>query len=255
MQSNDFPILEFDSSPRAVIEPSEVFKSLEISEHCVMCFFKDVVDNVVQLRNAEVIFEDKGCYGTNQFYQFSHNGRKLVLFNPIVGAPLAAAFLEIAIALGCRKIIVCGSSGVLDKSIPVGEFIVPDSAVRDEGTSYHYIEPDREIAVCDEALSAIVSTLKDRNELFRMGKTWTTDGFFRETAGRVARRKAEGCIAVEMEAAALLAVAKFRNVPLGYILTGGDDVSSDEWDPRAEVARIPSREKMFWIAVESCLKL
>lgn len=228
---------------------------MEIPEYCVMCFFKDIVDKVVQLRNAEVVFEDKGCYGTNQFYQFSQNGRKIVLFHPIVGAPLAAAFLEIAIALGCRKFIVCGGSGVLDRTIPVGEFIVPNSAVRDEGTSYQYVEPEREIAVCEEALSALVSTLKDRNEEFRIGKTWTTDGLFRETASRVAQRKADGCIVVEMEASALLAVAEFRNVPLGYILTGGDDVSSDEWDPRAEVVRIPTREKMFWIAVDACLKL
>lgn len=255
MQSVNWPILEFDPTRRAIIEPSEIYKPNGISEYCVICFFKDIVEKVAQSQNAELVFEDKGCYGSNPFYQFSHDGKRVVVFHPYVGAPLAAAFLEIAIALGCKKIIVCGSAGVLDRTIPVGRFIVPNAAIRDEGTSYHYLEPHREIAVCDQALSAIVDTMQAHNEVFQIGKTWTTDGLFRETLSRIAQRKSEGCITVEMEAAALLAVAEFRNVPLGYILCGGDDVSQEEWDQRAQIVRVPFRERMFWLAVEACLKL
>jgi purine-nucleoside phosphorylase len=68
-------------------------------------------------------------------------------------------------------------------------------------------------------------------------------------------RKKEGCVAVEMEAAALLAVAQFRKVTLGYIVYGGDDVSGEEWDQRREEPRTPISERMFWLSVEACLRL
>jgi uridine phosphorylase len=255
MRRKKYPILEYDPAPRAVIEPSAIFKKIAISKHCVICFFKDIVDQIAASHNATVIFEDKGVYGSNRFYQFEYQGKPIVIFNPIVGAPVAAAFLEIAIALGCKKFIVCGSAGVLDREIPVGAFIVPSAAVRDEGTSYHYIPSGRQIEAEPKAVSAITSTLKINNIPFRIAKIWTTDAFFRETPAKVALRKREGCVAVEMEAAALFAVAKFRNVRLGYILTGGDDVSGEDWDQRGEISRIPTREKLFWMSVEACLKM
>lgn len=251
----NIPILEFDPTQPAIIEPSAVFPPINIAEHCVICFFDDIVRQVAATTGAKTVFEDKGCYGTNPYYQFEHNGRPVAFFQPFVGAPLAAAFLEIAIGIGCKKFVVCGGSGVLDREIQVGGFIVPDSAIRDEGTSYHYVAPSRTIGVRQRAKDAITSTLDSHHESYRVGRVWTTDGLFRETPERVARRRSEGCIAVDMEAAALLAVAQFRNVDMGYLLLGGDDVSSEEWDRRSSLSRLPFRERLFWLSVESCLKL
>ena len=62
---------------------------------------------------------------------------------------------------------------------------------------------------------------------FVTGKTWTTDGLYRETRGKVDRRVAEGCLTVEMEAAAFFAVAAFRGVSFGQLLYAGDDLSGD----------------------------
>jgi len=255
MRRKKYPLLEYDPAKRAVIEPSEVFKEIEVSEHCVICFFKDVVENVARTSGAKVIFEDKGVYGANSFYQFEHRGKPVVFFNPIVGAPVASAFLEIAIALGCRKFIACGGAGVLDRDIPIGGFIVPKAAIRDEGVSYHYAPPGRQIDANRRVVKTITSTLDDHGEPYRMAKVWTTDAIFRETVSKVALRKKEECVAVEMEAAALFAVAQFRKVRLGYILYGGDDVSGEEWDQRLEEPRISTMEKLFWLSVEACLKL
>lgn len=97
--------------------------------------------------------------------------------------------------------------------------------------------------------------LDDHGETCRLAKTWTTDGLFRETPAKIARRKSEGCLAVEMEAAALLAVVKFRNVSLGYLLSGDNDIPGPEWGQRTDISRIPAREKMFWLSLEACLKL
>ena len=88
-----------------------------------------------------------------------------------------------------------------------------------------------------------------------VGKTWTTDAFFRETPAKVALRKGEGCLTVEMEAAAFFAVAQFRGVPFGQILYGGDDVSGDDWDHRGWTSHPTLRERLFWLAAEACLTL
>ena len=255
MQPEKYPILEFDPDKRAIIEPSEVIKPVEVSEYCVLCFFKDVVDKAAKQHQATIVFEDKGVYGTNPFYQFEYDGQSMVFFNPLVGAPLAAAFLEEAIALGCRKFIACGSAGVLDRDVAVGHMIIPDSAIRDEGVSYHYLPPGRCIEANKKALKTIGETLDDRGVPYKFAKTWTTDAMFRETRAKVKQRKEEGCLTVEMEAAALFAVAQFRGVELGYMLFGGDDVSGEIWDRREEKSRGSITEKIFWLSVEACLRL
>lgn len=255
MNLEDYPILEFDPTKLAIIEPSEVYKPIEISKYCVMCFFGDIVNSVVAKFEAKKIFEEQTVQGPIPFYQFEHDGQAIVISPPLVGAPMAAASLELTIALGCRKFIVCGGAGVLDRSIPVGNYIVPDAAIRDEGVSYHYLPPGREVDVDPKAMEAITSTLDHHGQPYQIAKTWTTDAIFRETPSKIAHRKSEGCLTVEMEAAALLAVAKFRNVDLGYLLTGGDDVSGETWDRRSEFSRMPAKERMFWLSVEACLRL
>jgi uridine phosphorylase len=87
------------------------------------------------------------------------------------------------------------------------------------------------------------------------GKTLTTDGYYRETRDKVRRRREEGCIAVEMEASAFFAVAEFRDVELGQILYGGDDLASFVWDSRMWNKQASVREKLFWLAAEACLDL
>lgn len=255
MNPGEFPILEFDPTRRAVIEPADMCSGIRIADHGVICFYKDVVEQVAESTGARVVFEDKGVYGSNRFYQFEHEGQPLVVFQPYVGAPIAAAFLEVAIALGCRKFVVCGGAGVLDRTVPVGRFVVPTAAIRDEGLSYHYAEPSREIPAHEAAVRVITATLDKHGESYRLAKVWTTDAIFRETTARVARRKQEGCLVVDMEAAALMAVAQFRDVTLGYLLFSGDDVSGEEWDSRQGLPRKPIAERLFWLSVEACLRL
>lgn len=255
MQVADFPILEFDPTRRAVIEPSEVYKPIDAPEHCVVCFLKDVVERMAATCGGQVIHEEPWCGGTNPYYRITYSGRPIVVFFPLVGAPCAAAYLEIAIALGCRRFVVCGGAGVLDRSIGLGTFVVPNAAIRDEGLSYKYIPPCRQIEANPRAVAAITATLDAHSEPYRIAKTWTTDAFFRETVTVVARRKAEGCATVEMEAAALMAVAQFRGVELGYILFGGDDVSGTEWDTRSDQPRLPISERLLRLSLEACLRL
>jgi nucleoside phosphorylase len=97
--------------------------------------------------------------------------------------------------------------------------------------------------------------LDDRDLPYRVGKTWTTDAPYRETAGKISRRKEEGCLVVEMESAALIAVAQFRNVIFGQALYGGDDLSGAEWDTRQWTSRRDIRKSLFWLCADACLTL
>lgn len=250
---HDYPILEHDAAPEAIIEPRRVLKPIDIPECCVLCFFQDVITTICDKDSR--IHHLASEIGANPVYRLSYEGRELAVMHPGVGAPLAAAFLEEAIALGCRKFIACGGAGVLDREIAMGHLIIPTAAVRDEGTSYHYLPPSREVEPSPEAVAAIETVLKRRHVEYLLAKTWTTDAFYRETRNRIALRKAEGCLTVDMEASALFAVARFRNVQLGQILYGGDNLDSEVWDDRDWQDNWTIREKLIGLAAEACLML
>jgi uridine phosphorylase len=255
MKKEKYPILEFDDTRVAKIEPSFSHKKAEGYEYCVITFFREVLENmekkglikVVKLLNCETM--------DVPIYEMDYKGKKIHLFLGYVGAAGSAAFLEELIALGFNKFIVCGGAGVLRKDIAVGHLVIPTSAIRDEGVSYHYLPPGREIECNPEVLAKIEEEfIKDKIEYIK-AKTWTTDSFYRETEKKVELRKSEGCVTVEMEAAAFFAVAKFRDVKLGQILYGGDDLSDVLWDSRKWHNRVEIRENLVDISIRICLSL
>lgn len=250
-----YPILEFDPNPEAVIEPGREIKAIDIPEHCVICFFSEVFAKLSQDGTAKVLAELRWENGPHPVYELEVGGRRLAAFHPGVGAPLAAGLLEEVIALGCKKFVSCGGAGVLDRDVAIGQIVVPVSAVRDEGTSYHYLPPGREVNASPDGIAAIERVLKKHRHDYIVAKTWTTDAPYRETPSKVQLRKSEGCLTVEMEAAAFFAVAQFRGVVFAQMLYGGDDVSGDKWDTRSWQDRESVREQLFWLAAEACLDL
>lgn len=250
-----YPILEFDSTPEAFIEPSKIIRARDLPEHCVICFFNEVIDQVIAEYDAKIVVENRWEDGPHCIYEIAYQNRRLAFFHPGVGAPIAAGLLEEAIAFGCRKFIACGGCGVLEKEMAVGQLVVVSGAVRDEGVSYHYLPPAREVTANPDALNALVKTLDERGVPYRVGKTWTTDAPYRETIKKIARRKEEGCLTVEMESASLIAVAQFRNAIFGQALYGGDDLSGLEWDSREWTSRRDVRESLFWLCADACLTL
>ena len=252
-----YPILEFDGETEAVIEPSKVIAPIAIPECCVLPIYHTVIARLVADARLQHITDIRTAMGPLPVYKLDHNNSPVTVAHPGLAAPLAAGVMEELIALGCRKFVACGTAGVLDSVLATGTVVVPSSAVRDEGTSYHYIAPAREIATDPHVVQVIESVLRQHGVTHRVGKTWTTDAFYRETRTRVARRKAEGCLTVEMECAAFLAVSQFRRVVFGQILATGDDVSGIDWDPRDWDSRnhLDFSDKLFWLSVEACLKL
>lgn len=256
IKSKSVPILEFDPSRKAYFHPKPKysFRGRKFHERVVLNFFADVVKKLVREKKARLIAVFRSEMGEHPAYEVKSNGKLLSVVHPGIGSALAAGFLDEAIAMGGRKFIACGGAGVLQKDLTVGRLIIPTSAIRDEGASYHYLPPGREVKPHAKAVSAIKKTLKKNGYDFITGKTWTTDGFYRETFNKVKLRKKEKCLSVEMECAALFSVAKFRKVQLGQILYSGDDLSGEKHDDR-NWHHHSIRERLFWLAAEACSSL
>jgi len=212
-----YPILEFDADTSSVVEPRVLIEEVDFPEVAVACFFREII-RALEDSGLPEIAKIRSEMGYHPVLELIHNGVRMAAFHACEGAPLAAVLLEEVIAHGCKGVIACGGAGTLSSAVPRGQAIVPTAAVRDEGTSYHYLPPAREVLAGQKALRALEIALQEKGVEHLMGKTWTTDAVYRETRGKVKARAREGCIAVEMEAAALFAVARFRKVEMGELL-------------------------------------
>jgi uridine phosphorylase len=257
MQPLSSPLLEFDASPRAFIEPAETTKlrRRDVPAACVVTFFGDVVRRLMDSGRARVIAENAWEDGPHPLLDFEHEGRRVAILHSGVGAPLAAGLLEEVIAMGCRAFVVCGGAGALRPGLTRGHLVVVDSALRDEGTSHHYAPASRCIEADPGATAALKATLAEHGVDFLAGRTWTTDAPYRETPDKIASRRSEGCITVEMEAAALAAVAAFRGLPLAQVLYAGDDLSGEHWDHRSWQTQAQIRDNLLMLAASAALRL
>ena len=249
------PLSEHDDAPRAFIEPSEHIARRDVPEACVITFFGDVADRLVERRGARVLVENRWEDGPHPLLEVEHEGQRLAVLRSGVGAPLAGALLEEVIAVGCRYFIVCGGAGALHKDLTLGHFMVVSSALRDEGTSFHYLPPGRQVDADLEARRTLEAVLTTRRVPYVSGLTWTTDAPYRETPNKIAARRDEGCLTVEMEAAALAAIARFRGVPLAQVVYCGDDLSGSSWDHRSWQNLSDVREDLFDITATAALAL
>lgn len=253
--SKSYPILEFDPDRIAIVNPQPTKLTGPAPIRGVLCFFWEVLEKLAAEGSLVKIGQLRSEIGFNPLYLLDFQSEKILVMHPGVGAPLSAAFLEECIQMGTRKYIVCGGCGVLDGDIQAGHPVVLTGAVRDEGTSYHYLPPGRVVEASPEAIAAIENTLQLQGVEYLKGLTWTTDGIFRETAAKREQRLQEGCLVVEMEAAALFAVAAYRNVVLGQVVYGGDLVMPEKWDRRGWDKRFDDRTNLFWLAVEACCRI
>jgi uridine phosphorylase len=252
----DLPLLETDQDDEGIIEPARIVGSQHLPERGVLCFFGDVVSEMIATRNgSRHVASLSSEAGSTPVWEIQMNGRPLAVFQPGVGAPMAAAFLEEAIAMGCSSVVACGGAGALIPDLVLGHPIVVDSAVRDEGTSYHYLSPARTVQAASGPVSALVRTLDAAQIGHVVGRTWTTDAIYRETRSRVDRRVTEQCLVVEMEAAALLAVAHYRRIAYGHVLMAGDSLAGQDWDERSWRSARQAREKLFWAAAQAAMTL
>lgn len=246
IKKEKYPILEFDPTREAIINPN---MDLEVMEYhkLIISFFKEAIE---QLKEEKKIEFFKVIKGENDLVLYKFVDSDVLLMHGMVGCPATAGYLDELIGFGITKVIFCGGGGVLDKNIDVGELLVVEGAIRDEGFSYHYVAPSRIIYTQDNVRKVITSYLESNQIPYIEGLVWTTDAFYRETKDMIQYRKEEGAKIVEMEQAGCIAVTQFRGIEYGAIIYGGDDVSQNKWDNRKWRSRNSIRYTLISICKE-----
>ena len=227
---NKYPVCEYDTSR--------------------ITFFRKELNEFVEYKNLPVIGHLHSEVLDIPIYEYNASKEKICITMPFSTAPGAAGTIEELHAMGCEKFIICGGAGSIQKDSKVGDIIVPIAAVRDEGTSYHYLEPSREVECHKATANFVISGLEKLGIPYTVGKTWTTDAMYRETPEMIELRRNEGCITVEMETAAFFAVSKYYDIPLAQLLYAGDDVSGEKWNARNWDSQKNVRSNMIFTAIK-----
>ncbi|SDM56711.1 Phosphorylase superfamily protein [Halogranum gelatinilyticum] len=148
-----------------------------------------------------------------------------------IGAPMTATVMERLVAQGTRRFVIVGESGSLQPDVRVGATVVADAAIRDEGTSYHYLPDDAEARATPAVRDRLTDAVESDGRTAHVGPTWTTDALYRETALEIEHYRDAGVLTVDMEAAAVFAVAQARDIEAGALFTVSDHLTPDGWEP------------------------
>lgn len=246
---NRYPVCEYDTNRSPIIKPTDFLRKT-LPSKCVITFFRKELAQFVIDKKLPVIGHLHSEVLDIPIYEYNVSKERICITMPFGTAPGAAGTIEELHAMGCDKFIICGGAGSIVKDSKLGEIIVPIAAVRDEGTSYHYLEPSREVECHRATADYIISGLEKLGIPYTVGKTWTTDAIYRETSEMIELRRSEGCITVEMEAAAFFAVSKYYDIPLAQLLYAGDDVSGEKWDTRNWNNQKNVRSNMIFTAIK-----
>jgi len=250
---NKIPILEYDDTPMSVIMPTHEHLDIQLPDRVVFAFLGRVIDRYAEDRGAKIAGTFLSITKKFPIYVLNYKGQEIALCQAPVGAAASTQILDWLIGYGAKKIIATGSCGVLT-DVAENSFLIPVRALRDEGTSYHYLPPSRYIDLNQYVLHNIQRGLKERGIPYSECVTWTTDGFYRETKDMVTYRKQEGCTVVDMECAALAACAQFRGVEFGQLLFTADSLANLDAHDKREWGR-GSMEKALKLSMDLVLEL
>lgn len=250
----NLPLLEHseDGDRNAMSRTIRTFDGDPIPARFVLSFMRDTIERYVEGARLSPIAVIRSETCDVPLYSCMVDGREMGMVQLPVGAPAAGMLFDLLIASGVKVAIACGGCGVLEP-MAAGRILVPESALRDEGTSYHYVPPARWISLDGAAMEAVRATLACHHVPYEDVRIWTTDGFFRETPRMISLRRSEGCSAVDMECAALAAVAKFYGVKFAEILYSGDRLDQNgNHDERAWLHDREARDIAFLMALSAC---
>lgn len=221
------------------IEHLEYFRSVghapvgPAPQGVIFCYQRSLLQHIVATEGATAL----PCV-IGQLYPLPSTGGLVAVGAEFgIGAPAAAMLLELLIAMGVRRFISIGSCGAIAPGLRIGDLTICTGAVRDEGVSHHYLADPEAPALPDPALTERFATALDATgEQPPSGLTWTTDAPFRETKAEIAHYQAAGVLTVEMEAAALFAVAAHRGASIAAGFVVSDVLSEAAWNPRFTAA-------------------
>lgn len=164
-----------------------------------------------------------------QVYTIGRGQGCISLVGPCMGSPVAAMVLEKCVAQGVRNVIFLGFIGSLSSKARLGDLVVVDSALSEEGTSKHYFPDKFPPEAGPRATAAIEQALRSQRAKYLKGRVWTCDAFYRETRDKVQDYGRQGILGVEMELSALFTVARYRGIELGALTVVTDELFEMKW--------------------------
>jgi uridine phosphorylase len=215
-------MIRFDSDESAIFNPTS-FGLDNFPSKALIVYDDDYFARLTSKHKLTDVVDSTGRKRDN----FAIYNDKYLIMSPNEGAPTSVIMLEMAIVSGVKSVLAFGTAGSLYGETLPHEIIVPTAAVREEGTSYHYIPESDEIEQDKASLEVLKNEIQKHGLGFIAGKTWTTDAFFRETKSKVEEMKTRGCICVDMECSALIAICKFRNVRFAQFMISFDNLEAD----------------------------
>lgn len=184
LRTDNYPILEYDTNKEAKVNPIALADRPFNTDKMVITFFPEVMN---KLKEEGRILLERTIAGENPIEIYCFTDADVLITLGFVGCPACGGNLDMFHAMGITKVMFCGGGGVLNPTIGVGQVLVVDGAIRDEGFSYHYIEPSKYIYTDEKVTDKIVNFLDKEGVSHLRGIVWTTDAIFRETEERIAR--------------------------------------------------------------------
>ena len=247
-------IESFDTQSDAIITPQSFFgEQQKICDIAIGTFSREIYPAVLERFPNEVVCELRAANRIKPIHLLTVNDQKVIFYLSEIGATLSGTdVIEINWRTGANKFILFGSAGSLDREKTTGKYVIPSEAYRDEGMSYHYVPPTDYIKIKNADI--VEKIFSDLCLPHIIGKVWTTDALYRETRNLVNARKAEDCIAVEMELAGVQAVCDFHNIELYDFLVTGDVVDQPDYTPDGLHEANHDLDK-FYVALEIAKRL
>jgi uridine phosphorylase len=247
----------FDTTTEAIISPPKASKAGKaICDICIATFSNQMIAEIINRFDCARITEIVSANGVIPCYKLNYKGKEIAFYMTMIGSACAGTCVEETHCFtGATKYIMFGACGCLDKEVAAGKIIVPTDAYRDEGLSYHYAKASDYIKIRNADF--VAAFFEESGIPYVKGKTWTTDAIYRETRSNMEKRKAEGCVAVEMECAGVQAVCDFRNLEFYNFLMSGDLLDAPEWDRRVlgDAGERTHQIRSFYLALELALRL
>ena len=172
-----------------------------------------------------------------------------------IGGPAVVTCMEAVIAFGVRKIISIGTAGSLQSHLTAGDLIICSKAIRDEGTSYHYLPNSKFANASQSSVTSLKRIFEKETTDFTIGPTWTTDAPYKETMDEIDQYRREGILTVDMETASVYAMAQYRKIPAIAAFVVSDLLTESKWNPQFQATVVlSSLEKLFHLAVSASLQ-
>jgi uridine phosphorylase len=224
----DEPICNPSDTIRYVAENRKVsIDALKIPQRLLLTYQRSTFEfakNLVKGKSVEWIYGETQPFCIGQF-----NNVEIGIGRFWIGAPAAAFTFEEAIACGAKTIVEVGLSGGLQEFLKPADIIIVSEAIRDEGTSYHYLAPEIKVESSQRLRETLIKCLNERKIRHFVGSVWSTDGVYRETLGKFRRFRDGGVLAVNMETSAIFAVAKYRKVEAASAQVVSDILTEKGW--------------------------